>query len=164
MTDITDAMNDETKSTSALRLLVTGSRDWTDRDAINDALWDWLIENGFTAKTSKGLPKPILVVGACKTGADLIAEELWRSWGYPVERHPADWDRLGRSAGPERNKEMVRSGAAGCLAFPKGLSYGTRGCMKLADVAGIPVIVFEAADHEGRHVPFYANCSPRTAA
>lgn len=127
----------------ALRLLVTGSRNWADRDVIDDALWDWLIDHGYTAKTVSQMPAPVLVVGACPSGADKIAEDLWRERGFPVERHVADWRRHGRSAGPKRNAAMVASGVDACLAFPLGESRGTRGCMEMARQAGVPVTVVE---------------------
>jgi hypothetical protein len=35
---------------------------------------------------------------------------------------------------------MVSLGATLCIAFPLGASEGTRGCMRLAEAAGIPVL------------------------
>ena len=57
------------------RILVTGSRDWTDRDAIWQALWIAWAELGANRDT-------ILVQGECHLGgADLIAKEFWESHG-----------------------------------------------------------------------------------
>lgn len=72
-------------------------------------------------------------------GADTLAEELWESHGWPIERHPANWD-LGKAAGHIRNAEMAKAGADVCVAFPEGKSAGTRGMMKIAEKKGIPVI------------------------
>src|SRR5213075_534252 len=45
-----------------------------------------------------------------------------------------------RSAGHRRNARMIQRRAyVGCVAFPLGLSAGTRGCMVAAADAGIPV-------------------------
>src|SRR5262249_49674527 len=106
--------------TAPRRVLVTGSRAWTDRDAIRDALGEhWA-------------PGNVLVTGACPNGADAIAEHLWRSWGGPVERHPADWSE-GRSAGQARNAAMVALGADICLAFIRDDSPGASCCARLAE-------------------------------
>lgn len=114
------------------RILVTGSRTWTDRDAVLTALseaWDHLGQS----------PDTVLVHGACPTGADTIADELWKILGYAVEPHPADWSRYGRAAGPKRNQEMVDAGADVCLAFLVPGSRGTADCARRAEKAGIPV-------------------------
>jgi hypothetical protein len=124
------------------RILVTGSREWTDVSTIEDALLNALYESPADADP------PVLVHGGCPTGADAIADSVWRHWShvYPElgfladpEVHPADWARHGRSAGPIRNHAMVRAGADICLAFPVGRSPGTRGCMAAARAALIPV-------------------------
>lgn len=129
------------------RLLVTGSRDWIDRDLIWGALWDGLQE--MAADT-------VLVHGDAR-GADRLAAETWSTWGMPVEAHPADWAQHGKRAGYVRNAEMVDAGADLCLAFilpctkpgcPKKRPHGTHGasgCADLADKAGIPVHRIEVA-------------------
>ena len=120
------------------RILVTGSRDWTDRDVIYRALvsaWD---------RTGRH-PAAVLVQGECHLGgADAIAADVWASWGLPVEDHPAERDASGRILGPQRNARMVGLGAVECLAFPLPSSRGTRNCMRLAREAGIPVRVFDS--------------------
>jgi hypothetical protein len=129
---------------SAARVLVTGSRDWSDEDTIRSALRAWWNENGRPRDA-------VLVHGACRTGADAIADRIWSAQGLPIERHPAPWNaldgqsqRLGRRAGPIRNRRMVRIGATICLAFIKDNSPGASGCVQLAKAAGIPVRLFES--------------------
>lgn len=78
-------------------------------------------------------------------GADTLASVEAKQWGFNVEVHPADWRSHGKAAGHRRNAEMVKLGADVCLAFPLGESRGTRGCMRLAEAAGIPVKVYEGA-------------------
>lgn len=112
-----------------MRILVTGSRNYGNRIDVWAALDQQLAEHrAFT-----------LVVGDCPTGADKHARDWAARWWIPVEVHRADWKTHGRAAGPLRNHAMVASGADLCLAFPLGRSPGTRGCMRLAAAAGIPV-------------------------
>lgn len=121
------------------RILVTGSRDWTDVDAIAHAL--------FAAWEELGRPNgAVLVQGECHLGgADQIAAQIWQSWGFPVEGHPAEMGPDGHVLGPKRNAHMVSLGADLCLAFPLPSSRGTKNCMRLAREAGIPVRVYEPA-------------------
>jgi hypothetical protein len=123
------------------RILITGSRDWTDRATIEAAL----SEQWSPTECPVG---QVLVSGACPTGADRIAEDVWLQMGGDVERHPADWDKHGKAAGPRRNQEMVDLGAAICLAFPLPNSRGTKHCMAAAERAGIPVHVFHPIAEE----------------
>jgi len=119
------------------RILVTGSRDWTDRNVIRTALVDAWINLGRPMNA-------VLVQGECHLGgADQIAAEIWRGWGLPVEGHPAEMGPDGHVLGPKRNAHMVSLGADLCLAFPLPSSRGTRNCMCLAREAGIPVHVYK---------------------
>ncbi|MPZ67339.1 MAG: DUF2493 domain-containing protein [Pseudonocardiaceae bacterium] len=109
------------------RVLVTGSREWTDVVVIREALaGEW------------GDGTAVLVSGACPRGADRIAEQVWTRWGGQLECHPADWHRHGRAAGYRRNAAMVALGADICLAFIRDDSPGASHTAELADAAGIP--------------------------
>ena len=115
----------------SIRILVTGSRDWTDECAVYEALRPY---------TASHRPEEITVVhGDCPTGADFLAARAARRMGMVVEAHPADWSR-GRRGGPERNTRMVDLGADVCLGFPTTGSRGTLDCMRKAHAAGIPVV------------------------
>ena len=137
------------------RVLVTGSRDWNDRKAV----WLAIFSEYLDANSSDEF---VVVHGDCPTGADRLAREWCEKNQNAVteERHSANWDRAcdescyhkprtknGRPycpmAGHLRNQEMVDLGADVCLAFPLSDSRGTRDCMKRAEAAGIPVVVFE---------------------
>lgn len=113
------------------RVIVTGGRMYAQgggRQVERDRLWLALDELAHDA---------LIVVGDAH-GADAAAREWARLTGRPCEVHTADWRRLGRAAGPERNGRMVRSGADLLVAFPGG--RGTANCIRQARAAGIPVI------------------------
>ena len=117
------------------RILVTGSRDWTDKATIRHAIFETWQKAGSPKKT-------VLVSGACPDGADAYAEICGDAFGFTVEPHPANWKDAGRRAGPLRNQMMVDLGADVCLAFPREESKGTIDCMKKAEKAKIPVQVY----------------------
>jgi hypothetical protein len=115
------------------RVLVTGSREWTDKERLWGAL-----SALYTCTTH------IRVIhGDCPTGADALAREWCSYHPYAEQRaHPADWEKHGKSAGYIRNAEMVTAGADVCLAFiveGEGKSRGTRMTADLAAKAKIPV-------------------------
>lgn len=117
------------------RILVTGSRSWTDRAVIRAALAEvWH-------------PGTMLVSGACPGGADALCEACWSRWGGPVERHPAHWRPNGsfdRAAGFRRNAAMVAEGADLCLAFIRDKSAGATHTARLAWQAGIRTRIYRA--------------------
>lgn len=116
-----------------MRVLITGSRDWSDTAALRAVLDELLAEH-------HGL---VLVHGGCPRGADALADRWARD--HPrevlVDRYPANWGRYGRAAGLRRNGDMVRAGADLCVAFfvPGAGNRGTAHCAKLARRAGITV-------------------------
>jgi hypothetical protein len=131
-------------------ILVTGSRDWPDdqRSVIANALINQLVSDYHEAPSD-----PLLIHGGAR-GVDTFADKFWRDLGEVREPEVwrADWATYGRAAGHRRNAEMVNrvagltaQGAYGVvLAFPHGSSAGTRGCMRVAQAAGLALIVHEA--------------------
>jgi hypothetical protein len=110
------------------RLLITGSRGWTDENAIVEQ---------FRLVYARYGSDVTLVSGACKDGADALCQKLATPAGWVVETHPADWKAFGKSAGFKRNAEMVELGADACLAFIKDASKGATNTAELAEKAGI---------------------------
>jgi hypothetical protein len=126
----------------AKRLLITGSRGWTDVDTIERALHHWWFFNGAD-------PNMVLVSGACPNGADAICEYIWARQGLKIERHPADWDRHGKKrAGPIRNQAMVDSMPDYAIGFILDNSRGATHCIEAAIKAGIPVEVYRKYSHD----------------
>jgi len=121
------------------RLLVTGSRNFGNRGSSDITLMRDSLKDARRTLANADFDRIILVHGAAR-GADQLAASVGKSMGFVLEAHPAQWNVHGKAAGPIRNKEMVDLGADLMLAFPRGSSRGTRGCMTLADKAGIEVI------------------------
>jgi hypothetical protein len=113
-----------------VRILVTGSRDWTDGDLIRQEMR--------RAVADFGPADQVVIVHGGARGADAIAESIARGVGLDVECHPAAWDTRGRAAGIIRNSEMVNAGADVCLAFIRNQSRGATHCADAAEKAGIP--------------------------
>jgi YspA, cpYpsA-related SLOG family len=119
-----------------IRILVTGWRAWPSAD--RKIIWDEL--DGLW--TQFDIPwerdRFIIVHGHCPYGGvDLFAEEWAIVQRQRWERHPADWGKFGKAAGPRRNAEMVALGAELCIGFPGPDSKGTKDCLNKAAAAGI---------------------------
>lgn len=119
------------------RILITGSRQWTNPHPIHCHLNQELATANFL----------IIIHGGAK-GADQIADRWARTQHENgarvyIEVHKANWARYGSTAGPQRNNEMVKRGADKCYAYPIGESRGTRHCILAATRAGIQTIITE---------------------
>jgi hypothetical protein len=110
-----------------MRVLITGSRTWTDARVIRAAL------------TRHYRPGIVLVSGACPRGADAIAEAAGASSAARSSATLPSGIGYGRSAGFRRNAEIVRLGASVCVAFIRDGSRGASHTAQLAEQAGIPV-------------------------
>lgn len=114
------------------RVLVTGSRTWTDVEEVETQL-------SLAKMTHPG--RMVVVNGMCPTGADRIAFEWAERNGVPTEKHPADWSQ-GPGAGPWRNQAMVDSRPDIVLSFNRMESKGTEHCTAAAEAAGLKVLRF----------------------
>lgn len=116
-----------------MRVLICGSRTWSDANPIMDALAQ--------------LPKHgVTIIEGGAQGADRIARHGAKRFGFLVETYPADWQAHGRAAGPIRNQRMIDDGKPDkVIAFRcAGRSSGTDDMVRRARAAGIPVQVIEA--------------------
>ena len=113
-----------------LIVAVTGGRNYADHRHVWDAL------DRLHAKSAIRL-----IVHGAASGADTLAAEWAAARGVEAQAFPVtrgDWDRLGRGAGPERNRRMLAwSKPDGLVAFPGGT--GTRDCIAAAESRGIKV-------------------------
>jgi hypothetical protein len=125
-------MPDPVKSRGQV-VIVTGSRDWTDKEAIRIRLNKY--------------PRGTIVLHGAASGADQIAERIAREMNMQPVRHPYFSD-LGKAGGPARNALLVALGGAYQAhgyevvveAFPLPQSRGTWDCVRRADEALLSVI------------------------
>lgn len=128
-----------------MRILVTGSRNWTDVKAIERALDDAVRDNKD--------PIVFLIHGGCR-GADMLTDAIVRLRAeqfWVIEVYEANWKAYGNTAGFIRNQEMVDRKPDVCLAFIKPCqksacskpkphdSHGAADCVERAKAAGVPV-------------------------
>jgi len=102
-----------------MRILVTGDREWKDREAVERAFDRF---------------KPTHVIeGECR-GLDLMARAVAEARGIPVTPVAAEWDSYGKAAGHIRNGAMLDLGPELVLAFHNNFkkSKGTKNCVDQA--------------------------------
>lgn len=116
------------------RILVCGSRDWDDANAIFERLAPWnaeAVKSGFR----------IELIHGNAPGADRLARGIGNGLGhFDVRAFPADWGRHGKRAGILRNIEMLDAEPDLVIAFTNG-SRGTQHTIDEARKRGIPVEV-----------------------
>src|ERR1700676_3700007 len=112
------------------RVLVCGGWDYADRAAGYASLDSLHAEHGFT----------VLIAGGAR-GADTLAAEWARDRGITADVYMAEWERLGRKAGPIRNQRMLTEGKPNLVvAFPGG--HGTANMVAQARAAGLRVFIW----------------------
>jgi hypothetical protein len=114
-----------------MRVLVCGSRDWTDREIIARRLYDFHDED-------------LEVIHGAARGADRIAGDEAEAQMLSVRAFPADWERHGKVAGFIRNVQMLDEEPDLVLAFQINGSRGTQHTIDEARKRGIPVEVIHA--------------------
>lgn len=118
-----------------MRVLVCGSREWTDERAVRRFL-------AFLTD------RDTVIHGAAR-GADMLADKVARGKRCDVEAFPADWEAYGKKAGYLRNAEMLEEGRPDIVvAFGRG--KGTDMMVDLAEKAGKTVyrITKPSDDHD----------------
>ena len=108
-----------------IRLLVCGSRNWTNRTTMKEEI----------VKCN-----PSVIIQGKARGADRMSEEIAVELGIEVEGYAAEWNIYGRRAGPIRNQKMLDEAHPNLvLAFPLPSSKGTWDMIRRARAAGIEV-------------------------
>lgn len=92
-------------------VLVFGGRDFSDKRAVHKAFAEFTNHVGPISQVIHGKAR-----GADRLGG-IVAAEL----GILVREFPADWDGLGKRAGPIRNQQMLDDGKPdAAIGFPGG--------------------------------------------
>ena len=114
------------------KIIIAGGRDFNDYTLL-------------TKVCNEAIPRmagdntPVIISGGA-AGADSLGEQYAQENGIAIERHPADWTKHGKAAGPIRNAEMAAC-ADFLIAFWDGKSRGTQNMMMNAVKKDIPCIV-----------------------
>jgi hypothetical protein len=140
------------------RVLVTGSRDFTDASLVAQTLDTALalLQVPLSAENS------LTLVHSAARGLDVLAAQVASRRGWTIENYPAQWDKHAdacpawhitpvpqatcKMAGHRRNHEMIALGADLVIGFPmgdeaSGHSRGTWGCARAAMTAQLPTLV-----------------------
>ncbi len=113
-----------------MRLLICGSRDWTNKELIKKEILEIL----------QSQPIEVVIHGGCR-GADWMAGKVAKELNIPVEEYLADWQTHGKSAGPKRNQKMLDDGKPTfVVAFHDDIdeSKGTKDMVTRAKKANVP--------------------------
>lgn len=131
--------------TERMRIVVSGDRDWSDEETVAEVLKYCLMiaeESGEELEVVHGNQGK-----KDGTGLDKMAGRIAKNLGAKVTAVPADW-RIGKGAGPARNKKMLDMDPSFLIAFHADLksSRGTKNCVKEALKRKIPVALVENSE------------------
>lgn len=126
--------SEDLKNKKPFKLVVAGSRDFNDYNLLSTTLDEVVTE----LKTEYN----VTIVSGTANGADKFGEKYAEKHGLKIERHPANWGRFGRGAGPIRNAEMVKE-SDGVVVFWNGHSAGASNIIECATAEGNLVKVVE---------------------
>ena len=123
-----------------MRVLVCGSRTWTDVGLLESTLDN--LNGSILNYAEPGIDE---VIEGCARGADRLAETWATKRGIPIRHTPAQWASRGRAAGPERNQRMLEQHPDLVVAFDLG-TPGTGDMVSRAVKAGVRVQVVMPAE------------------
>lgn len=117
----------------AFNLLIAGGREFVDYFKLKEAVHSSLRELQVRA--------PITIISGGARGADKLGETYAETHGHRCAVYPADWDKLGKSAGYIRNATMGEVADAAVI-FWDGSSRGTKNMISVMKRLGKPVHVY----------------------
>lgn len=115
-------------------ILICGDRNWTDKEMIDKAIDSLYPFNS-----------EIVIIHGNANGADRLGAECALRKGLKVKSFRALWEKYGKSAGPIRNRQMLKEGKPDEVwAFHDNLSFskGTADMVKISLKNGITVYQF----------------------
>lgn len=118
-----------------MKLLVCGSRNWTDYEFVYSSLAQLCLHN----------EKETHLIHGDAIGVDRMAALVAKERGFAsIRAFPAEWKLHGRAAGPIRNREMLDEKPDLVVAITDNLesSPGTRDTVEEARRRGISILVF----------------------
>ncbi len=113
-----------------MKVLICGSRSWSDEETMRT----------FFLIMSKDT---VILHGGCR-GADLMADDIAKKFGFEYYEYSANWERYGLAAGPIRNQLMLDEGKPNIVvAFHNNISEskGTKDMIRRARMAGVLCIL-----------------------
>lgn len=114
------------------KVIIAGGRDLPNNPQQEEEVTDWI-----NAALDKFPPDTVLCGDA--PGIDTLGARLASAKSIPVAHFPADWNKLGKAAGPIRNKQMVDI-ADELWVIWDGQSPGSKNVIDLALQKGIRVL------------------------
>ncbi len=128
-----------TKENNTMKVLVTGDRNWCNKDRIRQVL--------------STIPNIEFIVEGGARGADTLAREVATDLGIEVREYKADWNKHGRAAGPIRNRLMLYETKPNLVvAFHNNIleSKGTRDMVRITRSKDITAHIYtETGVYEG---------------
>ncbi|WP_429885646.1 DUF2493 domain-containing protein [Geoalkalibacter halelectricus] len=110
-----------------MRVIIAGSRSCCEPQHLEKAI------------AASGFAITAIVSGGAR-GVDRLGEAWANRMGVPIHRFAPNWQRYGRGAGPQRNREMADA-ADGLIALWDGKSKGTAHMIDTARKKGLKVFV-----------------------
>jgi predicted Rossmann fold nucleotide-binding protein DprA/Smf involved in DNA uptake len=116
----------------SVRIIIAGGRDFND--------YPLLEKEALSFISGLGDKSDIEIVSGGAKGVDALGERFAKENGLSLAVFPADWKKYGRTAGPQRNKQMADY-ATHLLSFWNGESRGTKSMITLAKKKSLNVKV-----------------------